>query len=76
MTPNDGILTGTTVTDTATVINTPRVTNVVVGSDAWSNSFLSYLAAQNPNNAGGYSIPVGSGRNCSPCLGPTSTRSK
>ena len=48
VTPNDGILTGTTVTDTATVINTPRVTNVVVGSDAWSSSFLSYLAARIP----------------------------
>ena len=47
---------------TATVARImPRVTNVVVGSDAWSGSFLSYLAAQNPNNAGGYSIPVGSG---------------
>ena len=41
--------------------NTPRVANVVVGSDAWSDNFLGYLAAQNPNNAGGYSIPVGSG---------------
>ena len=48
---------------TATVARImPRVTNVVVGSDAWSSSFLSYLAAQNPNNAGGYSIPVGSGQ--------------
>ena len=61
VTPNDGILTGTAATDTATVINTPRVTNVVVGSDAWSGSFLTYLAAQNPNNTGGYSLPVGSG---------------
>ena len=48
MTPNDGILTGTAVTDTATVSDTPRVANVVVGSDAWSGSFVSYLAAQNP----------------------------
>ena len=61
VTPNDGILTGMTVTDTATVSDTPRVANVVVGSDAWSGSFVSYLAAQNPANAGGYSIPVGSG---------------
>jgi uncharacterized repeat protein (TIGR01451 family) len=61
VTPNDGLLAGTTVTDTTTVIDTPRVVNVVVGSDAWSSSFLSYLAAQNPSNAGGYSIPVGSG---------------
>ena len=77
VTPNDGILSGTTVTDTATVVGVmPKVTNVVVGSDAWSGSFLSYLAAQNPNNAGGYSIPVGSGANCSPCPGRTSTRSR
>ena len=62
VTPNDGILAGTTVSDTATVVGVvPKVTNVVVGSDAWSSSFLSYLAAQNPNNVGGYSIPVGSG---------------
>ena len=66
VTPNDGILTGMTVTDTATVSDTPRVANVVVGSDAWSGSFVSYLAAQNPANAGGYSIPVGSGAQLRP----------
>ena len=77
VTPNDGILTGMTVTDTATVSDTPRVANVVVGSDAWSGSFVSYLAAQNPANAGGYSIPVGSGvQLLAPCPGRTSTRSR
>ena len=30
------------------VADTPRVANVVVGSDAWSGSFLSYLAARTP----------------------------
>ena len=77
VTPNDGILTGTTVTDTATVINTPRVTNVVVGSDAWSSSFFGYLAAQNPNNAGGYSIPGRQRRTtATPAVDATSTRSR
>jgi hypothetical protein len=56
----DGVIQSTASTATVAGIM-PKVTNVVVGSEAWSSSFLSYLAAQNPNNAGGYSIPVGSG---------------
>ncbi len=39
----------------------PAVTNVVVGSTAWTGGFLSYLATQNSQNVGGYSIPIGSG---------------
>jgi cyclophilin family peptidyl-prolyl cis-trans isomerase len=39
----------------------PAVTNVLVGSTAWTGDFLSSLAGQNSRNVGGYSIPVGSG---------------
>ena len=45
----------------APAIAAPAVANVVVGSTAWTSSFLGYLAAQNSRNVGGYSIPVGSG---------------
>ena len=54
-------LASTSSDNTVTYVLTPRVVNVVVGSDAWTNSFVSYLATQSPSNAGGYSIPVGSG---------------
>ena len=54
----------------------PEVTNVMVGSTGWSSAFLSYLASQNSQNVGGYSIPVGSGDQLRPCPGPTSTRSR
>jgi hypothetical protein len=64
VTPSDGTLNGATVTDTATVAHdliAPTVTNVVLGSDRWSSSFLTYLTTLSGENVGGYSIPVGSG---------------
>ncbi len=47
----------------------PKVTNVVIGSNLWSTSFLTYLTTLSGKNVGGYSVPVGSGDNCSRCLG-------
>jgi hypothetical protein len=39
----------------------PTVTNVLVDGTNWNSTFLSYLASLDPQNVGGYSIPVGSG---------------
>ena len=64
VTPNDPLLAGTTVTDTATVSGPavlPTVTNVVLSGTTWTPAFLSSLALLGSQNVGGYSIPVGGG---------------
>ena len=55
---------GTSATSTAdqfSYLAAPTVTNVLVSSTDWSSTFLSSLASLGSQNAGGYSIPVGSG---------------
>ena len=44
----------------------PTVTNVVVASTNWQSTFLNYLSSLGSQNAGGYSIPVGSGAQLKP----------
>ncbi len=64
VTPDDGMLLGTTAADAATVSGPavpPTVTNVVVSSTNWNSTCLSYLASLGSQNVGGYSIPVQSG---------------
>ena len=64
VTPNDPLLAGATVTDTATVSGPavlPTVTNVVLSGTTWTPAFLSSLALLGSQNVGGYSIPVGGG---------------
>ncbi|MHB1037685.1 MAG: Ig-like domain-containing protein [Pirellulales bacterium] len=44
----------------------PTVTNVLVGGSGWTGDFLADLNAAGSQNVGGYSIPVGSGRQLAP----------
>ncbi|MHB1034819.1 MAG: Ig-like domain-containing protein [Pirellulales bacterium] len=44
----------------------PAIKNLLVGGTNWTGDFLAELAAEGSQNAGGYSIPVGSGSQLAP----------
>ena len=76
VTPNDGILTGMTVTDTATVSDTPRVANVVVRERRLERQLCELLGCAEPGQRRRLFHPGRQRRSSAPCPGRTSTRSR